>query len=510
MDKPEFKCRGGCGYYGNPNWEGYCSKCKKKCAPSLESPVDDRFRTPSFSVKPSLSTPPASPSLSRVDSPRNSTDKSASSSILKKSSSQVEEGPSGVSSIFRSTSVTRPKQGDRFSTVLRALPKPVSSELDGGIQHFLRKLHSRTFVSIDELAEFVQKFYVRLEEKLGKNAVYSALPSQVRSELWDEIETHICLRLYKTVFAHLQDEEADLALHNKLRSLIKELKPSDLELPQAFADSDDPIVENDDSMKHLLDDAFMAIIDMTTKSTPVEIFNCLSACCQALFNALRAALPNPPSADDFLPALIYCVIRTNPPQIHSTIAYVERFALPRRILDGEAAYYFTNLCCAVRYLDTTDAEAIKAKKDSENAKQKADDEAAVAEAAERGCSVINVKTEKVVTKLESEQDEIDQTLQALNKNLEETSLAVETEVEQFRSDIASSNTDAKKAIEQQLIDFSEPDSGKPLQLYALGTMDAEAEAEAKQTLVKSADESVTNNSTDVATPLIDFESEVSQ
>lgn len=49
------------------------------------------------------------------------------------------------------------------------------------------------------------------------------------------------------------------------------------------------------------------------------------------------------SADDYLPAFIYIVLKANPTMLYSNINFVTRFAFERRILQGEHAYHFCSL-----------------------------------------------------------------------------------------------------------------------------------------------------------------------
>ena len=93
---------------------------------------------------------------------------------------------------------------------------------------------------------------------------------------------------------------------------------------------------------------------MNDYKAPRDKMVCLLNACKVIVRLLTEASEDvgatPPGADQFLPALIYVVLKANPPNLFSNLDYIDRFRNPQKMI-SEPGYWYTNLYSAVTFLE---------------------------------------------------------------------------------------------------------------------------------------------------------------
>ncbi|XP_061074250.1 RAB guanine nucleotide exchange factor (GEF) 1, like isoform X2 [Conger conger] len=202
-------------------------------------------------------------------------------------------------------------------------------------------------LSPEELSECVQDFYQSLADRLLSH--FKGSTDSVE-RVMEEVEKYVMTRLHQAALCPqtAEDQRKDLALHTRIRDLHW------VSVEMLCAPVDEELAEVSDCVVRAITD----LIEMDSRCVPWEKLRCVTSCSKRIINAVTATKRQPASADDFLPALIHVVLRANPPRLHSHIQNITRFCHPSRLMKGEDGYYFTNLCCAVAFIEKLDGQSL--------------------------------------------------------------------------------------------------------------------------------------------------------
>lgn len=206
--------------------------------------------------------------------------------------------------------------------------------------------------SIDEASDIFQDFCKNFQAKTEIVKCYQEISTEDKEALMNLIEKYLTVSLYKELFSPMStaadDETQDLELQNRIRQL-NWMTCKHLEVA---------LNERDRSVRDLVYAAINVIIGMDSVKPPQEKLSCITQCSHHIIEALGKSKQGPTAADDFLPTLIYIVIKANPTRLQSNINYITRFCNAARLMRGEAGYFFTNLCCAVSFIQNMKGESL--------------------------------------------------------------------------------------------------------------------------------------------------------
>ncbi|KAI6240097.1 hypothetical protein M3Y99_00494900 [Aphelenchoides fujianensis] len=333
ITEQELLCKKQCGFYGTPQWNGLCSQCWREHQHEQKRKQDFNKNRSLLSQEDRRSSggrgefPP-------LDHPQIAVRLLAALGYPP----QLRKLPRrwSTTSLDRRARTASLRTSSCTSTSSRRFPQTIAREIERLCNALLDKLVKHKLASMDDLSMIVQDFYTALPERLAKST--SKLPTYSSTALLEHVENFVCIRAYGVLFCTRSDEEVmDLSLQERIRSLHW--------------------------VKDLLYDAITEIVDMNSHKLISEKFDCLMRCSAKIFEALRESTKAPASADEFLPVLIYVILKSNPPLMQSNLSFIHRFSLTFRTCRGETGYHFTNLCCAIRFIQDMNAHSLRMPKE---------------------------------------------------------------------------------------------------------------------------------------------------
>ncbi|KAM4742126.1 rab5 GDP/GTP exchange factor-like [Anableps anableps] len=369
VDQSELLCKKGCGFYGNTAWQGLCSKCWREenqrekqrqiqedwaLAERLQREEEEAYASRHQRVQ---SQPTITP-FNKFEERKTKEKSSKVNTVTKfftpstKTPPKKDAGPVDTQSTpSPSSSASRQStpDSDRATREFIDFLKPMKSgrEIFKQCRAFTETMVYKRDMGADELSECVQDFYQNLSERLQNQFKGS---SELVERVMDEVEKYMMTRLYTEVFCPetTDDEKKDLAIQKRIRDLHW------VTIAMLCVPVEEEIPEVSDSVVKAITD----IIEMDSKQVPKDKLACITRCSKHIFNAIKVSKKEAASADDFLPTLIYIVLKANPPRLQSNIQYITRFCNPSRLMTGEDGYYFTNLCCAVAFIEKLDGQSL--------------------------------------------------------------------------------------------------------------------------------------------------------
>ncbi|XP_075685468.1 rab5 GDP/GTP exchange factor-like [Rhinoderma darwinii] len=332
-------CRKNCGFYGNPAWHGYCSRCWIQQRQQAQHLTDGfRHHAGNLQAKPDMIA--TTQLLNRKDTFQDVTNNNVKSEQSTASQYQTATDPV----LHFSQSCLLSLAGGDFSEFLKALHSQEAQPLLTRCSNFIQRMQEAESLTVDRKAEEVQTFYQHLV------LYYPDHMSDERDRLLDNIEKLVMTRLYKSVFCldSSQDEQKDLSLQKRIKSLSW-VTPRMLQLP---------LVEDSQEEKDGISCAVTVLKEMDSKRAPQDKLTCVSRTCNYLYKSIQSSKKEPATADDLLSCLIYSTLKANPPRLWSNLQYITRFCNPKRLMTGESGYFFTSLCCAASFIETLEASSL--------------------------------------------------------------------------------------------------------------------------------------------------------
>ncbi|XP_077376640.1 rab5 GDP/GTP exchange factor-like [Festucalex cinctus] len=411
LSQQELLCKNSCGYYGNPVWQGFCSKCWRERVRPAEA-CRQEARTTADGTPPTFSKFEEKKNMEkgrRINTMRRLFWGGPSPPKAEPSDKQM--------NVLKAFQKLEP--GD-FTGFLKTLRNPSSQRLQSRCTAFLNTMEAYHDLPVQKQSDLVQDFYQSFAE------YFSSFSEAELTQIMEHVEKLIMTRLHKWVFCHdsCDDEHKDLMLQRRIRSL-NWVTPQMLSVPfpdMQSAVTGDPFLP-----------AITAIIEMDAKRAPQDKLVCVSKCSQHVFEALSASNSEPANADDFLSALVYVVLKANPPRLHSNMQYVIRFGLPHSLKAGESGYYFTNLSCAVAFIEKLDGPSLNLSPEEFEGYMRRRRQAP---AAGGGPHEASCETRHLLDELTSRQERLDRGVGTLNVELRTWVQAVHAQIDQATSQLA--------------------------------------------------------------------------
>uniref|UniRef100_A0A8C9TL96 GTPase-activating protein and VPS9 domain-containing protein 1-like n=1 Tax=Scleropages formosus TaxID=113540 RepID=A0A8C9TL96_SCLFO len=203
----------------------------------------------------------------------------------------------------------------------------------------------QAFTAADEKTAAMEEFLRQLYGAMAHDPIWQFASEEQLQDAQMAIERTVMNRIFKLAFYPNQDGDIlrDQLLQEHIERLSRVVTANhrSLQIPEVYL------------KEAPWPSAQAEIRTMSMYKTPRGKVQCVLRMCSCIMNLLSLANEaSVPGADDFLPVLVFVLIKANPPCLLSTIQYINNFYGSR--LSGEESYWWMQFTAAVEFIKTID------------------------------------------------------------------------------------------------------------------------------------------------------------
>uniref|UniRef100_A0A8C6NZD2 GTPase-activating protein and VPS9 domain-containing protein 1 n=1 Tax=Nothobranchius furzeri TaxID=105023 RepID=A0A8C6NZD2_NOTFU len=197
----------------------------------------------------------------------------------------------------------------------------------------------------DDKTAAVEDFLRYLYGAMARDAIWQYASEDQLQDAQMAIERSVMNRIFKLAFYPNQDGDIlrDQLFYEHIHRLSKVVTANHkaLQIPEVYLkEAPWPSAQSE-------------IRSINAYKTPRDKVQCILRMCSTIMNLLSLANEDSvPGADDFVPVLVFVLIRANPPCLLSTVQYINNFYASR--LSGEECYWWMQFTAAVEFIKTID------------------------------------------------------------------------------------------------------------------------------------------------------------
>eukprot|EP00656_Telonema_subtile_P054116 TRINITY_DN7998_c0_g1_i3.p1 TRINITY_DN7998_c0_g1~~TRINITY_DN7998_c0_g1_i3.p1 ORF type:complete len:600 (-),score=192.71 TRINITY_DN7998_c0_g1_i3:74-1873(-) len=244
-----------------------------------------------------------------------------------------------------SASADSAKTALTYRDFLEKLRQPAATDIVNNMKIFIENFQKRPLQ--EDLYLSVRSFLDQMEGVLRRHSLWEGASDDEFENAREGLEKLLMTRIHSRAFKPDKSyPEKDASLAARLGALGSFLTLEHLDIAENLHNE----------VSHIL--AQKELQKINQYKAPRDKMVCILNCCKVISNLLTHAREGQPyGADEFLPLLIFIVLKANPEDLHSNMQYITNYRHPARMA-AEPGYFFTQLVSAVHFLDNVEAASL--------------------------------------------------------------------------------------------------------------------------------------------------------